>query len=592
MKFPKRKSPDLQATIDAEIERLKPREPSLEGVPEDVRSIYGMRYQANLAKWDELAKLLPKTAVQDWPQKIQAYEESLEPNWDDAQEVIEVRPLLAPHAYALLLRHGKDIKYHLVEPPLGPHQEQVRGFLQDTILDVLDILPHESDSPKKVLQDHITKLLADYGVVLGDARTTDAEARERIEYFIMRDFLGEGPIEPLLRDDNIEDISCDGAHVPLFIYDRRYEGLETDLQFQHEDLLSRFVIRMAQRSGAHVSIADPILDATLQDGSRLQATLGHEVTSFGSSFTIRRFRDTPLSTIDLVQSNTVSAELLAYWWLVVEHRMSGIVAGGTASGKTTTMNALMQCIPDGQKVITLEDTRELRVPQDNWLASVTRHGFGVPDAHGRRTGEIDMFELLRAALRQRPEYIVVGEVRGKEAYNLFQAMATGHAAYGTLHADDVEAVIHRLESDPINVPRSMLENLDVVAIQAQTRIDGRRVRRAKSITEILGQDAQTGDLLTHEIFRWEPGSDSFRWAGASQLFERIAVETGRNYLDIEQEWKNRTSYLDSIPYGMSYEDVSAALRSYEEGMQAFSPPAFPEQQAPVIQGPPMEDEEE
>jgi flagellar protein FlaI len=316
------------------------------------------------------------------------------------------------------------------------------------------------------------------------------------------------------------------------------------VRFRDHNHLDSFVIRLAQRAGKHVSIAEPILDATMRDGSRLQATLAKEVSTFGSSFTIRKFREVPFTPIDLVRFGTMSSSMLAYLWMIIQGRQSAIYSGGTASGKTTAINAIMMFIPPAMKVITIEDTRELNIPQPNWIAGLTRGGFGPRDAHGRQAGEIDMFQLLKNALRQRPEYIIVGEVRGAEAYNLFQAMATGHAAYGTMHADSVDAVIHRLESDPINIPRSLLEALDVVAVQIQTRVGGKRVRRTKQITEIVGLDPNTREILTNEVFTWEPAGDQFNFSGVSYSLERIAAESGLTSEQILEEMDDRRKVIE------------------------------------------------
>jgi flagellar protein FlaI len=349
-----------------------------------------------------------------------------------------------------------------------------------------------------------------------------------------------------MRDPFIEDISCDGPHQPIFVYHRKHESLTTTIRFRGHDDLDSFVIRMAQRSGKHISIAEPILDATMKDGSRLQATLAKEVSTFGSTFTIRKFREVPFTPIDLVRFGTMSPAMLAYLWMVIQYHMSAIYAGGTASGKTTAINAIMLFIPPQNKVVTIEDTREIRIPQPNWIAGITRGGFGPRDAQGKQAGEIDMFQLLKNALRQRPEYIIVGEVRGAEAYSLFQAMATGHAAYGTMHADSVDAVIHRLESDPINIPRALLEALDVVAVQVQTRVGGKRVRRTKQITEIVGVDPNTREILTNEVFRWVPGSDTFEYTGVSYALERIAAEAGLTPGEVVQEMQDRVRVIQMM----------------------------------------------
>jgi type IV secretory pathway ATPase VirB11/archaellum biosynthesis ATPase len=339
--------------------------------------------------------------------------------------------------------------------------------------------------------------------------------------------------------------------------------MASTVSFEEENLDS-FVIKLAQRSGKHISVADPLLDARLPDGSRLNATLSDEVTTSGSTFTIRKFRDEPFTPTDLIRFGTLNPKMLAYYWLAIQHGASMIVAGGTASGKTTMLNAVMLFIPPQMKIVSIEDTRELNLPHPNWIPGTTRSGFGPRDESGRQAGEIGMFELLKAALRQRPEYITVGEVRGEEATVLFQAMATGHAAYGTMHADSVTSVIHRLEGEPINIPRPLLEALDIVSIQIQTRIGGQRVRRTQSITEIVGMDPNTKELLTNEVFEWDPADDTFDHSSISYVLERIQKENNMTDAELKEEVENRTLLIEWMKeHGVrDYVDVATVVQSY------------------------------
>ncbi len=472
------------------------------------------------------------------------------PDPDDRE--VEVYPIHEPFAYVQLVRNLRthELLYHVIEPRLTHEEELLLDFIEETLVDVLDLDPAELEGKELDLyiRERFEQVIDDYSIRLGDSDDDEeaAEAIERLLYYVMRDFIGEGPIDVLIRDNMIEDISCDGPHERVFIYHRKYESLQTTIRFPDHETLDSFVIRLAQRAGKHVSIAEPILDATMRDGSRLQATLAKEVSSFGSTFTIRKFKEVPFTPVDLVRFGTMDPSMVAYLWMIIQHGMSAIYAGGTASDKTTATNAVLQFIPPQMKIISIEDTRELQLPQPNWIAGITRDGFGPPDEHGRQAGQIDMFQLLKNALRQRPEYIVVGEVRGKEAYNLFQAMATGHAAYGTMHADSVDAVIHRLEGDPINIPRALLEALDVVAVQMQTRVGGKRVRRTKQLTEIVGLDPNTREILTNEVFRWDPATDTFRYSGVSYALERIATETGQNDKEVLRELEDRTAVIQYL----------------------------------------------
>jgi len=346
-----------------------------------------------------------------------------------------------------------------------------------------------------------------------------------------------------MRDPNIEDISCDGSGSPIFLYHRKYGSLKSNIQFPNEVVLSAFVTHLAQKCGKHISIAEPMLDATMPDGSRIQMTLSKEVTTKGSTFTIRRFRTDPITATDLIMYKTMSSEMVAFMWLAVENGVNALIAGGTASGKTSTLNAISLFIPREAKIVSIEETREINLPHPNWIPGVARSGFGEV-IHDKLAGEIDLYDLMKAALRQRPEYILVGEIRGKEAYVLFQAMATGHTTYSTFHADSAQSLIHRLEGKPIEIPRIMLQALDVVCIQVISRIKNQRARRCKQIIEIIDIDPTTKEILTNEVFRWDSVEDKFFYSGKSYILERIRAEKGISREGMINEIKDRTTLLD------------------------------------------------
>jgi flagellar protein FlaI len=286
-----------------------------------------------------------------------------------------------------------------------------------------------------------------------------------------------------------------------------------------------------------------MLDATMSDGSRIQMTLSKEVTANGSTFTIRRFKADPITATDLIAYKSLSAEMVAYLWLAVENGISALIAGGTAAGKTSTLNAICLFIPRESKIVSIEETREINLPHPNWIPGVVRSGFGEI-INDKLAGEIDLYDLMKAALRQRPEYILVGEIRGKEAYVLFQAMATGHTTYSTFHADSAQSLIHRLEGKPIEIPRIMLQTLDIVIIQVISRVKNKRARRCKQIIEIIDIDPTTKEILTNEVFRWDPIEDKFVYSGKSYVLERIRAEKDNSREGMINEIKNRTTLLD------------------------------------------------
>jgi flagellar protein FlaI len=362
----------------------------------------------------------------------------------------------------------------------------------------------------------------------------------------------------------LEDISCDGPDTPIYVYHKKHESIPATIEFHGDDELDSFVIRIAQVCGRHISISNPLLDATMPEGSRIQLTLGREVTTRGSTFTIRRFNENPMTPSDLVNLHTFSTAMMAYMWLAVESSKSIIFAGGTASGKTTAMNAISLFIQPEMKIVSIEDTRELNLPHPNWIPGVTRESFA-----GESKGSIEMYELLRASLRQRPEYILVGEVRGAEAYVLFQAMSTGHTTFSTMHADSVQSIVHRLENPPINVPRIMMQALDIVAVQAQVKVGDERVRRCKSLTEIVGVDPRTGELLTNEVFMWNAAKDTYQYSGRSYVVESVMEMRGWDEMKVRDELKRRQEVLEwtRIKEIDNYEDISKIIVAYNREPQ-------------------------
>ncbi len=449
--------------------------------------------------------------------------------------------------------------YQVIEPELTADQRTILAFLRDTLIRTLDgRTAGASTDWVQVLTGAAHQAIVDHDIKL------DAVGVERMDYYLVRDFLGFGPIDALMRDPMIEDISCDGPNIPIYLFHRKYESIRTTVVFTDELELDSFVIRLAQRSRKHISVADPLLDATLPDGSRLQATLSREVTTRGSTFTVRKFRADPMSPPDLMRVGTMNPEMCAYFWFAMELGHSLLLAGGTASGKTTSLNAICQFIPPEKKIVSIEDTREINLIHENWIAGVTRSGFGGEIIGGKQAGAIDMYKLLEAALRQRPEYLLVGEVRGPEALTLFQAMATGHAVYSTMHADSVASAVYRLENPPINVPRMMLQTLDIVAIQAQVRIGERLGRRIRDVTEVVGFEPDTKELLTNTVFEWDALTDQHKYLGKSYVLEQVMEARNLTEQQVDAEWHRRIELLKWLLQNnvRHYAEVARIVNSY------------------------------
>ncbi|MBU7023519.1 MAG: type II/IV secretion system ATPase subunit [Theionarchaea archaeon] len=471
-------------------------------------------------------------------------------------------PINPPYAYANVFydTDAKEMYYKVLEPGLTRDDElkmeQINAILQETIN--IDFKTLDEGGLTDYLRREVNNVIRKYRMRM------DRSSYERLTYYVTREFVGYNKIDPILRDPNIEDISCDGPAIPIYIFHRHFENLQTNVIFGTADELDSFIIKLAQRCQRHVSIAEPLLDGSLPDGSRVQLSLGKEVTMHGSTFTIRKFREDPLTPPDMMTFGTFSASMLALMWFFMEKGVSILIAGGTASGKTTTLNCLCLFIKPEAKIVSIEDTAELNVAHQNWIPAVTRAGFGPITPSGKRMGEVDMFDLLKASLRQRPDYIVVGEVRGKEAYTLFQAIATGHAAMGTIHADSPQGVVHRLESEPINCPRILIKNLDIVLLQARVRLRGKITRRITDIVEVVDLDPSTKEVITNTLYEWNPFEDTFRFTGRSYLLERLEKEKGMSMEEILKEIERRKQIISWMHNNQIrfYKDVAEIIAEY------------------------------
>jgi flagellar protein FlaI len=472
----------------------------------------------------------------------------------------EVYPIHEPYVYAAVVTepNSQKIKYELIEPTLLKEEEKQLKEIKDILVEEIDVNLKEigtRDKAEEYLKTKIREIIKDYRLKIAE------EAVDKLMYFIIRDFLGYGKIDPLMKDPLIEDISADGINIPIYVWHRDYESLSTNILFKNSEELNSFIVRLAYLARKNISLAMPILDASLPDGSRIQMTYGNEVTRRGSTFTIRRFRVDPLTISDLISLGTLSSEMAAYFWYAIENRASVLVAGGVASGKTTILNCFSMFIKPGLKLVSVEDTAELNLPHENWIPSVARTGFG--DA-GNRAGAITLFDLLKAAVRQRPDYLIVGEVRGEEAYTLFQAMATGHLGMGTIHGESASSVIHRLGSEPMNIPKPLLTMIDAITVQLRTEVDGKPTRRTRAVTEIVGLDPKTRELLTNEVYQWDARHDTFEYSGHSHILEEKMKRKGLNEEEVLEELNKRKTVLDwMVKQGIrKYTDVVSVIRDY------------------------------
>lgn len=492
-------------------------------------------------------------------------------------------PVNPPYAFVQVRFNAKlgELEYSILEPRVRRDEEplvarirqKMEAMMAQEEIPVGDGQNLEESKPlREYLKEKFLEVLDLYDIDVPERR------RPVLLYFLQREFIGMGRADAILKDPFLEDISCLGPGVPLYVFHRVFGSLRTNTVYEGEIELNRYIFRLSQIAGKHISIYQPILDATLQDGSRINLTLGTEVTRKGSTFSIRKFSHDPVSPIDLLRFGSVSPFQLAYFWELVETHCSLLISGGTAAGKTTFLNAISMFIRPEDKIVSIEDTAEIQIDHQNWIQSVARSGYGTTASSGgasgisgpssgagaKSPGTVTLFDLLVAALRQRPEYVIVGEVRGAEAFTLFQAISVGHASMSTIHAGSIGELLHRVENEPMNIPRVLFQSLDAVAFPAQVTVKNNRARRVIGVTEILGVDATTNELLTNDLFRWEPVGDTFTFLGRSFVLEHVAQSTGRPIDALLEELRRKEQYLRrmdrlQITY---YKEVSQAIAAY------------------------------
>ncbi len=427
--------------------------------------------------------------------------------------------------------------YGLVEPPMSPDEWALLNKIKDKLEEKLniDFTAFGKDAQENYLRAHFVEIIDLFNIALNE------EQRLKFEYYLFRDFIGLGKIEAIMHDPQIEDISCDGVMVPVYVVHRNpnYGQLRTNVVFENKEELDYFAIKLAQRCGKAISFASPLLDGILPDGSRAQVTFGSDIAKRGSNFTIRKFTEHPFTPVDLIEFGTMNSLAMAYLWIMVEYSHSILIAGATATGKTTFLNAISLFIRPEAKVISIEDTAELQLPHPNWISEVARSGTGE-----KSYGTVEMFDLLKAALRQRPDYVVVGEVRGQEANVMFQGMATGHPSIGTIHADNVQKVVDRLTTSPINLSPAMLENLDIIIFISRTKLGGKNVRRVTNIVEVRGVDVKESRIIPGVVFMWDPVRDKLVPKDPSVQLDKLAKFRGLKPQSVMEELQRRAYLLE------------------------------------------------
>jgi flagellar protein FlaI len=449
---------------------------------------------------------------------------------------------------------------------LDNNQKDLLKKIEEAMTEVININIIVEKNPEAMMNyiNETAKLL----ITQLDLKVSD-EDYKNIFYYLFRDFVGLNDIEPLLKDYFIEDIECNGFNAPIYIVHRVYKNIKTNVRFNSLDRLTSFVEKLAQRCGKYVSYASPIIDGTLPDGSRVNATYTQEITSRGPTFTIRKFTKVPWTPTQLIAFRTISPEMLAYLWMLIQYKSNIIIAGGTASGKTTLLNAVSFFIPPESRVVSIEDTRELTLSRENWLPSVARSAVGLGSV-----GEVSMFNLLKSSFRQNPDYVIVGEVRGEEASVLFQGMASGHSSLSTIHADSVDTLIKRLETPPINLSPTLINTIDAVTIMTHAIVGKQETRKLREIVEIINVTPD-GIAVTNTPFVWNAREDGFYFKKASHVFEKISQRFGFTTAELEKEFRLRTMLLNELTKRkiFGFKDVQDIINHYfkdpESVLKAF-----------------------
>jgi flagellar protein FlaI len=474
-------------------------------------------------------------------------------------KIAEKYPLYEPFAHVAIAQNPKtgEYKYILDELQLDPLERSVYQRILEILLAEIESPKEEIADPRKFFADEAKKIVDKYRISLGWLPDV---SWYKILYHAERDLVGFSSIDPLMRDPNIEDISCDGVQRSVYVWHRNYESIETNIQFENDEELDNMVVKLVHMAGKHVSSAFPIVDASLPGKHRLAVCYRREVTPFGTAFTIRKFREDPFSIIDLINIGTFSEEMAAYFWLCLENRSSIMVLGGTAAGKTTALNALACLIKPGSKIITIEETAELNLPHENWISFISRQSYGLG---GNAIGEVALFDLVKTSMRHRPDVLIVGEVRGQEAYVLFQALATGHGGMCTMHAENLDSALKRLTQKPMDISPAYLPLMNIILSIQRVHLvknnERKAFRRVLNVNEIADYQDYRG------TFKWHPAEDEHVASlDKSVMLSAISERAGSSKKELLDEIERRKNVLHWMNERRirSYKDVAAIIAEY------------------------------
>ena len=455
---------------------------------------------------------------------------------------------------------GEGLHYYVEEAPLSTEQYETYEKIVRILSKEFESPTEEHVDPKDYVFEQAEIIAEKYHRSLGKF---SMEQWDQVFYYVVRDLIGYGPLQGIMGDPDIEDISCNGIDMPVYVWHRRYESIPTNITFTSEQTLNDFLVKMAHRGSKHLSSAQPLLDAMLPEKHRLAATFMKEVSMKGSTFCIRKFRAEPYSIVDLIKIGTLSERIAAYFWLILEHKKSFMIVGGTGSGKTTMLNSLLSLMSQNDKIVTVEEVPELSPPVANWTQLQSRESFNFGDGP---SGSISLFDLIKVSLRYRPDYVIVGEIRGEEAYVLFQALATGHGGLCTMHADSIDRVVKRLTSPPMNVSEVYIPLMNIALYIQRVELPGKRDgisfgRRVRTVSEIAEYDNYI------EVARWDPRKDVFStWFKDSFILQQISATSGRSMDELLEEIDKREQYIHNIVESgvRAQRDVAEKVLFYNE----------------------------
>lgn len=479
---------------------------------------------------------------------------------------------------------GIEIRYYAIEPELTDDDRRKMDTVKELIIEEAGHIPSPTDDTEQNIRDYIDTLLDNVIVpvsektlldrfltMVGQKMELNDKQFDRIRYHLQRDITGLGPLDPTMLDTHNEDIHIIG-HDECFVDHGVFDLIETDISFENENVFDDFLKNLGERMNSPISDSDPIVDSTLPTGDRVNIVYSTDVSIRGSSMTIRQGEEVPLSILQITKWGTLSPMMAAYFWLCLENEQSIFVVGETASGKTTTLNSLLSFIDNDSKIYTAEDTAEVMPPQSAWQQLLTR------ETPNESATDVDMFDLVSTALRSRPDYIVVGEVRGEEAQMAFQAAQTGHPVLLTFHASDIKSMIERFTSEPINVPESFMDNCDVALFQNRVkRDDGEILRRVTEVVEITGYSKEQQGIITKKVFEWDSADDVHMFTGMNNSYvleEQVAELLGyEDTSDIYNELNRRRDIIERLIESdiLEYHEVNNAIDTIQtDGVGALS----------------------